>query len=87
MAGHKTKAAAHEEAQLLSNTEEKTLEQWITRLTNTRYPATPALAIKTAEQIRQGRVKLAPSLRTYLTQLPPNGHEWLYRFLNRYPIL
>lgn len=87
MAGRKTNATAHEEAQILSNAEEKTLERWITRLTSTGYPATPALVIETAEQIRQGRVKLSPSLHPQRTQLPPIGHEWLYRFLNRYPIL
>jgi hypothetical protein len=87
MAERKTKTAAHEEAQLLSNAEEKTLERWITRLTSTGYLATLALVIETVEQIRQGRVELASSPSTKLTQLPPIGHECLYRFLNRYLIL
>lgn len=87
MAGRKAKAQAHEEAQLLSNAEEKTLVRWITRLTSTGFPATPALVIETAEEIRRGRVKLAFSQNTQPTQLPSIGHEWLYRFLNRYPIL
>jgi hypothetical protein len=83
MAGRKSKTLAHAEAQILSNAEEKTLERWVTRLTSTGYPATPALVIETAEQIRQGRVKLSPASRTQ----PPIGHEWLYRFLNRHPTL
>jgi hypothetical protein len=87
MAGRKTKAQAREEVQLLSNAEEKTLVRWITRLTSTGFPATPALVIETAEEIRRGRVKLAFSQNTQLTQLPPIGHEWLYRFLNGHPIL
>lgn len=87
MAGRKAKAQAHEEAQLLSNAEEKTLVRWITRLTSTGFPATPTLVVETAEEIRHGRVKLASSQNTPPTQLPPIGHEWLYRFLNRYPIL
>ena len=67
MAGRKTKTAAHEEAQLLSNAEEKTLERWITRLTSTGYPATPALVIETAEQIRRGRTRQAYLLSGYPT--------------------
>ena len=43
--------------------------------------------IETAEEIRCGRVKLASIQNTDPTQMPPIGHEWLYRFLNRYPIL
>lgn len=87
MTGRKSRPHAHEKAQLLSNAEEKTLERWITRLTSTGYPATPTLVIETAEQIRQGRVKLSSPLNTQPTQLPPIGHEWLYRFLNRHPTL
>lgn len=87
MAGRKTKAKAPEEVQLLSNAEEKTLSRWITRLTSTGFPATPSLVIETAKEIRRGRVKLAISQNIEPTQPPPIGHEWLYRFLNRYPTL
>ena len=78
MAGRKAKAQAHEEAQLLSNAEEKTLVRLITRLTSTGFPATPALVVETAEKIRHRRVKLASSQNTLPTQLSPIGHEWLY---------
>lgn len=87
MAGRKARAQAHETAQLLSNAEEKTLARWITRLTSTGFPATPALVIEMAEEIQAGRIKLASPQNTTPTQLPPIGHEWLYRFLNRYPTL
>ncbi|KFZ25401.1 hypothetical protein V502_00122 [Pseudogymnoascus sp. VKM F-4520 (FW-2644)] len=87
MARRKAKAQAYEEAQLLSNAEEKTLVQWITRLTSTSFPATPALVVEAAKEIRRGRVKLASSQNTQPTQLPLIGHEWLYRFLNLYPTL
>lgn len=87
MAGRKSKAQSLEKAQLLSNAEEKTLVRWITRLTSTGFPATPALVIETAEEIRRGRVKLVNSQGTQPIQLNPIGHEWLYRFLNRYPKL
>lgn len=82
MAGRKARAHAHETAQLLSNAKEKILARWITRLTSTGFPATPALVIEIAEEIRAGRVNLAPPQNTTPTQLPPIGHEWLYRFLN-----
>lgn len=87
MAGRKSRAQANEVAQLLSNAEEKTLARWITRLTSTGFPATPALVVEMAEQIRVGRVKLASPQNIEPTILPPIGHEWLYRFLNRYPTL
>ena len=87
MARRKSRAQANEVVQLLSNAEEKTLVRWITRLTSTGFPATPALVIEMAEQTRVGRVKLASPQNTEPTQLRPIGHEWLYRFLNRYPTL
>lgn len=67
--------------------EEKTLVQWITRLISTGFPATPALVIETAEEIRSGRVKLVNSQNTKPIQLNPIGYKWLYWFLNRYPKL
>src|SRR3954471_19629111 len=73
MAGAKSRIAAHERDQLLSNAEEKTLERWITRLTSTGYPATPALVIETAEQIRQGRVAVASSSSASQPQPRPIG--------------
>ncbi|KFY08091.1 hypothetical protein V491_08473 [Pseudogymnoascus sp. VKM F-3775] len=81
MAGRRPKAQAHEEAQLLSNAEEKTLVRWITQLTSTGFPATPALVIETAEEIRHGRIKLVSIQNTNPTQMPPIGHKWLYRVI------
>ncbi|ODQ71903.1 hypothetical protein LIPSTDRAFT_72573 [Lipomyces starkeyi NRRL Y-11557] len=42
MAGAKSRTQSHETYQVLSNAEEKTLVRWITRLSATGYPATPA---------------------------------------------
>ncbi|KFZ23652.1 hypothetical protein V502_01868 [Pseudogymnoascus sp. VKM F-4520 (FW-2644)] len=75
MAGRKTKAQACKEVQLLFNAEEKTLVRWITRLTSTSFPATLALVIETAEEIRRKRVQLASSQNTPPTQLALIGHE------------
>ncbi|ODQ70192.1 hypothetical protein LIPSTDRAFT_6280 [Lipomyces starkeyi NRRL Y-11557] len=51
MAGAKSRTKSHETYQILSNVEEKTLVRWITRLTATGYPATPALLKEMAEEI------------------------------------
>jgi len=56
MSGRKSRATAHETQQVLSAAEEKTLSRWITRLTRTGFPASSALAIEIAEEIRRGRV-------------------------------
>ena len=78
MSGRKSRTEAHEAEQILSNAEEKTLARWITRLTRTGFPASPALAI----EIRRGRVQLskasAPTPR-------PIGQKWLTRFKSRMP--
>jgi hypothetical protein len=82
MSGRKSRTEAHEAEQILSNAEEKTLARWITRLTRTGFPASPALAIEMAEEIRRGRVQLskasAPTPR-------PIGQKWLTRFKSRMP--
>ena len=81
MAGSTSRRNAHESKQLLSNAEEKTLLRWITQLTRTGYPASPALALEMAETIRSQRYQLskqAPHRR-------PIGKHWLDRFRIRYP--
>ncbi|KXL48262.1 hypothetical protein M433DRAFT_493451 [Acidomyces richmondensis BFW] len=59
MAGSAPRRNAHESEQLLSNAEEKTLLRWITRLTRTVYPASPALGLEMAETIRRQRLQLS----------------------------
>lgn len=82
MSGRKSRTEAHEAEQILSNAEEKILARWITRLTRTGFPASPALAIEMAEEIPRGRIQLskasAPSSR-------PIGQKWLTRFKFRMP--
>jgi len=51
MAGRNSRATAHQVEQILSNAEEKTLSQWITRLTRTGFPASPALVVQMAEEV------------------------------------
>jgi len=58
LSGRKSRATGHETEQVLSAAEEKTLSRWIARLTRTVFPASPALAIEMAEEIRPGRVQL-----------------------------
>ena len=87
MAGTKSRAESYETRQILSNAEEKTLVRWITRLTSTGYPVTPALLKEMAEEIRNQRVQIASSQHTAPTEPTTIGHEWLYRFLNRHPSL
>ena len=87
MAGAKSRTQAKESYQILSNAEEKTLVRWITRLTATGYPATPALIREMAQEIRNRRVQVASSQSIEPTNSAHIGHEWLYRFLNQYPSL
>lgn len=49
------KVAAHEEAQLLSNVEEKNIELWTTHLTRTGYLEIFAIVIETAEKNSLGK--------------------------------
>jgi hypothetical protein len=59
IAGRKSRPQAHEPAQILSNAEEGTLVRWITRLTKTGFPASPALVVEMAEEICRSRFQLS----------------------------
>lgn len=87
MAGKKSRSETHEMAQILSNAEENTLKRWITRLTITGFPATPMLIKEMANEIRMRRVQVASSQNPSSTNIPPIGHEWIYRFQKRHPDL
>jgi len=82
MSGRTSRTTAHELEQILSPAEEKTLARWITRLTRTGFPASPALAVEMAEEIRRERVQLA---KAATTTLRPIGENWLNRFKSRMP--
>jgi hypothetical protein len=82
MSSRTSRTTAHESEQVLSPTEEKTLARWITRLTRTGFPASPALAVEMAEEIRRERVQLA---RAATSTLRPIGENWLNRFKSRMP--
>ena len=81
MAGRTSRSNSHEYRQILSSAEEKTLVKWISQLTRTGYPISPALALEMAETICRQRYQLskqAPYRR-------PIGKHWLDRFRIRYP--
>jgi len=67
--------------QILSKPEERTLIRWITHLTNTGFPASPALVREMAEEIRHSRLKLSS---TSNQTLRPIGSDWLLRFRRRH---
>jgi hypothetical protein len=82
MSGRNSRATAHEAEQLLSPAEENTLSRWVTRLTRTGFPASPALVMEMAEEIRRGRVRLS---KDKPETLRPIGESWLNRFKARNP--
>ncbi|KAI7722002.1 hypothetical protein KC353_g885 [Hortaea werneckii] len=82
MSGRKSRSAAHETEQILSPTEEKTLSRWVTRLTRGGFPASPALVVEMAEELRRGRVRIS---KAEPQPLRPIGERWLDRFKSRNP--
>jgi len=81
MDGRASRSDSHEYRQILSSAEEKTLLKWITQLTRTGYPASPALGLKMAKTIRRQRYQLSQQPRLY----HPISKRWLERFRKRYP--
>ena len=82
IAGRTSRAQAHESVQILSHAEEKTLVRWLTRLTSTGFPASPALVMQMAEEIRRGRLQLS---KTPTPLLRPIGEHWIDCFRLRHP--
>jgi hypothetical protein len=82
MSGRTSRSTAHESEQILSPAEEKTFARWVTHLTRTGFPASPALAIEMAEEIRRERVQLSKAVTITLR---PIGENWLTRFKSRMP--
>ena len=70
------------QSKYLSTAEESTLSRWVTRLTRTGFPASPALVMEMAEEIRRGRVRLS---KDKPETLRPIGESWLNRFKARNP--
>jgi hypothetical protein len=82
LAGRTSRSRAHETAQILSNAEEQTLVRWISRLCRTGFPASPALVVQMAEEIRRSRFQLSQSPPSTLR---PIGEHWVKRFCARHP--
>jgi hypothetical protein len=87
LTGGLSRVQARESAQILSNAEEKTLVRWISRYTCAGSPITLALLLKLAELIRHKRVRHASQNSTSTKIIALISHEWLYRFLNRHPVI
>jgi hypothetical protein len=77
MSGQSSRAQAHEHCQILSKAEERTLVQWITCLIIAGFPASPALVIQMAEEIRIRHIQLAKASPASSLNLCPIGHNWL----------
>ena len=82
--GRASRSCAHEYRQILSECEEKTLARWITHLTATGYPASTALVVDMAKQIREQRHRLKADA-TSPPSRRPIGKRWLDRFRKRHP--
>jgi hypothetical protein len=82
LAGHTSCSSAHEHRQNLSSAEENTLVRWFSNLTRAGFPASAALLVEMAEEVRQSRFKLGdgPS-----PQLRPLGKHWSLEFRVRHP--
>jgi hypothetical protein len=65
-----------------SSAEEKTLVKWFSNLTRAGFPASPALLVGIAEEVRWSRFKVSdgPS-----PQLSPLGKHWSLKFRARHP--
>ena len=81
LAGRTSHAQSRETQQILSNAEEKTLVRWVTRLTSTGFPASPALVVEMADEIRRGRLQLSRSMSS---PARPIGEHWMDRFRTRH---
>jgi hypothetical protein len=57
-----SRSQAHESGQTLSHAEEKTLVRWLLRLTDTGFPASPALAVEIAKEVKHRCVQLSQIL-------------------------
>ncbi len=85
ISGHTSRSHGHENAQILTNPEEKTLVRWLSRLTSTGFPASPALAVEMAEEIRHSRMQLSKNSAQTSLHPRPIGGKWLQRFRTRHP--
>jgi hypothetical protein len=82
LSGRTSRSHAHESAQILSKPEEETIVRWISRLTRTGFPASPALVVEMAKEIRRHRFQLSQSPPL---NLRPIGEQWIDRFRTRHP--
>jgi hypothetical protein len=75
----------HENAQILTSPEEKTLVRCLTRLTSTGFPASPALAVEITAEIRHLRMHFSKDPTQASLNSRPIGDKWLHRLRTRHP--
>jgi hypothetical protein len=86
----KSQAQAFESKQILTNAEESTLVRWLCHCAKSGSFISPALFKELAQLLRLRRVRHASSANPLLSPpsyLRPIGHEWIYRFIQRHPII
>lgn len=81
LAGHNSCSGAHEHRQNLSSAGEKTLVRWLSDLTRADFPASPALFVEMAEEVKRSRFKLSEGPPP---QLQPLGKNWSSKFRTRH---
>jgi hypothetical protein len=86
-AGGKSRVEARQSQQHLSESEEKALVQWISRLTTLGYPAKHSFLREMAEEVRRQRIKHINDDGIERVTYPPIGKNWTDRFLDRHPQL
>ena len=72
---------AHERDQILTNTEEKELVQWISRFTFTDYPPRHVTLQEMIEEIRKRRVREITPTIMRKNEFNSMDQQWIYRFL------
>src|SRR5271169_6251117 len=82
--GRLSKREAHVSQQVLSDSEEKALAKWITRLTLTGLPPSYVTIRRMVETIRTDRAMKINDASIELVSYTPLGKHWVERFLNRH---
>ena len=87
MASRNSCASAQQSQQILSETEENILVQWITRFTCAGFPTSPSLVMQMAEKVCHEHVHLRNDTNTSDQFARPISHNWLYQFESKHPEL
>jgi hypothetical protein len=83
ISGHTSRSHGNENAQILTSPEGKTLVRRLTRLTSTDFPASPALAVEMAEDVRHSWMQLSKNPTQASLDSRSIGGKWLRRIRTR----